>query len=50
MYKGFLKFFGKISHILRENSPKWPYLDIEFMDVATTQWDFEKKLTLLLDL
>ncbi len=35
MYKGFLKIFGKISHISRENSQKWPYLDIEFMEVAT---------------
>jgi hypothetical protein len=37
MYKGFLNFFGKISHIFRENSQKWPYLDIEFMEVATTK-------------
>jgi hypothetical protein len=34
MYKGFLNFWGKISHILRENSQK---LDIEFMEVATTK-------------
>jgi hypothetical protein len=37
MYKGFLNFLGKISHILRENSQRWPYLDIEFMEVATTK-------------
>jgi hypothetical protein len=42
-----LNFWGKISHILRENSQK---LDIEFMEVATTKWDFEKKSTFLLDL